>query len=214
VVYDLTARAVLARRAVPLPAEDPRRESGGGGSHPIALDQHKVYYATPDGDLAWTVPDGETERVRPDGLLAVARGKRVWQVDPTTIRMLQPFFSVSFDRPGTGAEISADGTRVLTHTFGTGQGGSFGTVHLYDTRSGESLWTGLTRRDVPIAATLGPETEVSYLVEPRAERPHNDDFVRQSASSPYELRTCDHEAHQCRSVTQLPRVETTPVLAR
>jgi hypothetical protein len=212
VVYDLTAREVLARRILSPP--DPRLDGAGGDSHPIALDGDEVFYATPDGDLAWTVPDGATERVEPAGLLAVASGTGVWQLDPTRIRIVQPFFSISFDRTGAGAAISADGNRVLTHTFGAREGGSFGTVHLYDARSGKPLWTGLSHRDVPIAATLGPEDEVSYLVEPRAERPRHDDFVRQSSSSPYELRACDQESHQCRSVTQLPRVETTPVLAR
>lgn len=212
VVYDLTARGLLARRTLPRP--DPRLDGAGAGNRPIALDRDEVYYATPDGEFAWTVPDGGTERVEPAGLIAVASRTRVWQPDPTRIRIVQPFFSISFDRTGTGAAISPDGNRVLTHTFGAGEGGSFGTVHVYDARSGESLWTGLTRRDVPIAATLGPENEVSYLIEPRGERPHHDDFVRQSASSPYELRACDQESHQCRSVTQLPRVETTPVLAR
>ena len=212
VVYDLTAREVLARRAVSDP--DPDGGGAGVGSRPIALDGDQVFYATPDGDRAWTVPDGGTEPVEPAGLLAVASATRVWQLDPATIRIVQPFFSISFDRIGTGATISPDGNRVLTHTFGVREGGSFGTVHLYDARSGESLWTGLARRDVPIAATLGPENEVSYLVEPRAERPHHDDFVRQSSSSPYELRSCDQESRQCRSVTQLPRVETLPVLAR
>jgi hypothetical protein len=212
VVYDLTGREVLARRTLSPP--DPRLDGSGVDSHAIALDGDEVFYATPDGQFAWTVPDGGTERVEPAGLLAVASGTRVWQPDPTRIRIVQPFFSISFGRAGTGAAISPDGNRVLTHTFGTGEGGSFGTVHLYDARSGESLWSGLTRRDVPIAATLGPESEVSYLIEPRAERPRHDDFVRQSSSSPYELRACDQESHQCRSVTQLPRVETTPVLAR
>ena len=49
-------------------------------------------------------------------------------------------------------------------------------MHLYDTRSGESLWTGLTRQDVPIAATLGPETEI-YLLAYRDDELPGDAFV-------------------------------------
>jgi hypothetical protein len=211
VVYDLTAREVLASR--PLPTLGTRGD-GEVGSHPIALDGDKVFYAADDGELAWTLPLGPTEPVEPPGLLAVASGTRVWQADPTTITMVQPFFSLSFDRAGTGAQISPDGNRVLTRTSRAGEGGAPAPVHLYDTRSGESLWTGLTRRDVPIAATLGPETEVSYLLAYRDGESRRDAFVRQSSSSPVELRTCDHEARRCRVVAQIPLVGSAPVLAR
>ncbi len=212
VVYDLTARGVLASR--PLPSAGTRRDGAEVGSHPIALDGDTVFYAAGDGEHAWTVPGGETEPVEPSGLLAAASGTRVWQVDPTTITMVQPFFSLSFDRAGSGAQMSPDGNRVLTRTSGAGAGGAPGAVHLYDTRSGESLWTGLTRRDVPIAATLGPETEVSYLLAYRDDESRRDAFVRQSSSSPVELRTCDHETRRCRVVAQIPLVGAAPVLAR
>jgi hypothetical protein len=128
--------------------------------------------------------------------------------------MVQPFFSLRFDRAGSGAQMSPDGNRVLTRTSRAGEGGAAAAVHLYDTRSGESLWTGLTRRDVPIAATLGPETEVSYLLAYRDDESRRDAFVRQSSSSPVELRTCDHEARRCRVIAQIPLVGAAPVLAR
>jgi hypothetical protein len=211
VVYDVAARKVLASRTLP---DTGVLGNGIERSHPIALDRDRLYYAARNGPHAWTVPDGATEPVQPAGLLAVAGGTRVWQRDPATIRMVQPFFSLSFDRSGTGAEMSADGNRVLTHTFGRGEGRSFGTVHLYDTRSGDRLWTGLTRNDVPIDATLGPETEVSYLITRHAEQPQHDGYLRQSSAPAYELRTCDHEAHRCRLVTRLAHLGMTPVLAR
>ena len=212
VVYDLTARDVLASRPLPSAGAGAGPGGAGAGSHPIALDGDKVYYTAADAEHEWTVPDGETVPVQPSGLLAVANGTRVWQVDPTTITMVQPFFSLSFERAGSGAQISPDGNRVLTRTSGVGQGG--GRVRLYDTRSGESLWTGLTRRDVPIAATLGPETEVSYLLAYRDDESRREAFVRQSSSSPVELRTCDHETRRCRAVAQIPLVGAAPVLAR
>ena len=212
-VYDLTAREVLASRL--LPSVGSRRDGVGGDGHPIALDQETLFYATRDGEYAWTVIDGGTERVEPAGLLAVASGTRVWQADPTTITMVQPFFSISFRRPGTGAQISPDGNRVLTRTLDErdGRGGSSGTVRLYDTRSGESLWTGLRAGDLPVAATLGPETEVNYLVAHPADAPGHESFVRQSSSSPFELRTCDHEARRCRVVAQIPLAGAPPALA-
>ena len=86
-------------------------------------------------------------------------------------------------------------------------------MHLYDTRSGDPLWTGLTRQDVPVAATLGPETEVSYLIVNRDAASSRVTRL-QSSGPPYELRTCDHEAHRCRVITRLSRLEMTPVLAR
>jgi hypothetical protein len=212
VVYDLTAREVLASR--PLPSVGTRGDGLEAGSHPIAIDGDKVFYAADDGEHAWTLPDGATERVEPPGLLAAAHGTRVWQVDPTTITMVQPFFSLSFNRAGSGAQMSPDGNRVMTRTSRAGEGGAAAAVHLYDTRSGESLWTGLTRRDVPIAAALGPETEVTYLLAYRDDESRRNAFVRQSSSSPVELRTCDHEARRCRLVAQIPLVGAAPVLAR
>ena len=212
VVYDLTARGVLASRT--LPSAGTRGDRAEEDGYPIALDGDKVFYAAEGGEHAWTVPDGATEPVEPSGLLAAASGTRVWQVDPTTITMVQPFFSLSFDRAGSGAQMSPDGNRVLTRTSDTGAGGTASAVHLYDTRSGESLWTGLTRRDVPIAAALGPETEVTYLLAYRDDESRRNAFVRQSSSSPVELRTCDHEARRCRLVAQIPLVGAAPVLAR
>jgi hypothetical protein len=210
VVYDLTAREVLEHRTLP---DVGTRGEGTEGSYPIALDRDKVYYAARDGQHAWTVPDGRTEPVEPAGLLAVAGGTRVWQVDPTTIRMVQPFFSISFDRPGAGAQMSPDGTRVLTHSVDDDEIGSLGTVRLYDARSGESLWTGLAEQDIPVAATLGPETEVSYLVVDR-DGTRRGGVVRRSSAPRYELRTCDHEVRSCRVITRLAQVGMTPVLAR
>ena len=102
---------------------------------------------------------------------------------------------------------------MLTHIDSDGEGGSLGTVHLYDTRSGDPLWTGLTRQDVPVAATLGPETEISYVIVNR-DAAKLQGHLLQSSGPPYELRTCDHEAHRCRVITRLSRVEIPPVLAR
>jgi hypothetical protein len=109
--------------------------------------------------------------------------------------------------------MSPDGTRVLTRSDSDGEGGSFGSVHLYDARSGDPLWTGLTKQDIPVAATLGPETEISYLVVNRDAVKLNG-HLRQSSHPPYELRTCDHEERRCRVITKLSRLEMTPVLAR
>jgi hypothetical protein len=69
-------------------------------------------------------------------------------------------------------------------------------------RSGESLWTGLTRHDVVVAATLGPDDEVHYVVPP------------QDDPTAFELRTCHLAAHRCSTVARFPRIGVPPLLAR
>ena len=88
-------------------------------------------------------------------------------------------------------------------------------MRLYDTRSGEPLWTGLhpagRRRSPPRS---GPRRRCSYLLAYRDDESRREAFVRQSSSSPVELRTCDHETRRCRVVAQIPLVGAAPVLAR
>jgi hypothetical protein len=209
VVYDLTARQVLASR--PLPAGEFGSESGGEDGHPIAIDQDKIFYVDQDGEHEWTVPDGATHRVQPSGLLAVRQATKVWQLAPATIQIVQPFFSLFFNRSGRGAQLSPDATYVLTRTAVTTE--SFGAVLIYDARSGDRVWTGLGRKDVVVEATLGPDDEVTYVTANRADQPRWDDYVRQSFSGPYELRTCHLETQTCTAVRKIPRVGVLPVLA-
>ena len=157
VVYDLTARGLLARRTLPRP--DPRLDGAGAGNRPIALDRDELYYADPGRRLAWTVPDGGT-RAGAAGR-AARRGRRRPGVAARTRRRIGSCSRSSTSASSAPAPApSCRPTRPCAHPTvrGRASGGSFGTVRLYDVRSGESLWTGLTRRDVAVAATLGPET--------------------------------------------------------
>ena len=46
--------------------------------------------------------------------------------------------------------------------------------------------------------------QTARLLAYRDDESRRDAFVRQSSSSPVELRTCDHEARRCRVIAQIP----------
>ena len=212
IVYDVVHNQVLATLALPYRGD--RWGSRDPGSYPIALDQSSVYYAAQDGDHEWSFVSSEPEAVEPVGLLDVRRATRVWQMEAATIKIVQPLFSLAFARPGRGAQMASDGERVLTHTHDRARSQSFGRVRIYDTRTGEALWTGLTDEDVAVAATWGPEGTVSYVIAHRADQPRSGEFLRQSFSGPYELRTCNLETRRCVGVASFPHVGRLPMLAR
>jgi hypothetical protein len=153
-------------------------------------------------------------RVLQPGLLDVADATEARQLDPRRLELVQPFFNIVHVVPGEDAQLSPDATYVLTRAPGTGRRDQLGRVRIYDVRSGEPLWTGLTRRDVAVAATLGPYDEVHYVVAHRGDLPRSGEYVRSSFSGPYELRTCHLGERTCFSVGRFPHTGALPVLAR
>lgn len=196
VVYDVGAGRELANRS--LPAEGDRFATTQ--SHPIALDQDRVFYADQRGDWEWPLPDGAPVRVTQPGLLDVRRAVRVSQPGPAAIQMVQPFFSIAFTRPGLGARISPDGTRVLTRVVLADGGGS---VRIYDARSGDRLWRGLRPWETVVASTLGPGDGVTYAIA-------HSGYL----SATYELRSCHLDERTCSTVATVPQTAVPPVLPR
>lgn len=200
VVYDLTGRDVLARTPVP------------EGTEPIAVHLDTIYYRTPGGDLAWSPPYGAPESLDRDGMLDIAGGTRVLELGMGAIEMVQPFFNVSFVRPGRGAELSPDGDFVLTRTEDPGS--AYGAVRVYDTRSGDEVSSGLSEADLAVAARLGESRTISYVVARAEDRPRAEDFLRLSTLGPLELRTCDLDTGECVRHATFPSTGSAPVLAR
>ncbi len=207
VVYDLEAGEVLATRN--LRYRGPRWKSLDEGSYPIAADGDRVYYSGQDGTWAWSPADGDVVDV--EGLLDVSAGTIVKAAERGRIRIVQPFFSVDYVREGLSAQLSPGGERVLTRA--PGGEGPF-RVLIYDTRTGERQWTGLQREDVAVAASLGRDGQVTYVVAHRPDQPQGTDFVRLSFTGPYELRTCHLEERTCVRVTKFPHTGSLPILAR
>lgn len=209
VVYDVTRRAVLATR------ELPDVGSRGGRlderSFPIAVDGNEVFYAGRDGDWGW-VPN-EVPVTDVNGLIDVSAATIVRRAGTGRIRIVQPFFSVDYVRSGRGAQLSPGGQYVLTRSPDAFATGPFGKVLIYDTRSGERIWTGLRRQDAVVAATLGPDDAVTYVVAHGPDQPHGTEFVRLSFTGPYELRTCHLVERTCSRVTKFPHTGALPILA-
>lgn len=208
VVYDVADRRVQG--TLDLPYRGQRRLDHG--SYPIAIDGGRVYYASLGGDYVWTPSDAQPERIDDEGLLDVAAGTRVGSVRDRRIDIVQPFFSVEYVRAGQGAQLSPDGLQVLTRTMSARVSGPFGPVVVYDARSGERMWTGLRRGDVVVAATFGPWDAVTYVIAQRAGEPQAVEYERMSLTGPYELRTCQIQAHICSRVTTFPHTGALPVL--
>jgi hypothetical protein len=195
VVQDVTAGARLATRELAVDAE----------VRPIALDRQTLYYTDGTDNWQWDPREGDPLQVLQPGLLDVADATEARQLAPRRLELVQPFFNVVHVVPGVGAELSPDATYALTRAPGTGRGDPPGRVRIYEARSGEPLWTGLARREVAVAATLGPDDEVHYVVGPR---------LRPWSSGTYELRTCHLGERTCFTVVRFPRSDAVPVLAR
>lgn len=203
VVHDLGSGSVLAREELSGPAAD---------SHPIAIDQDWVYYSTPQGDRRWQPLTGDPEPVEPGGLLDVASATRVSQADPESISMVQPLFDSWFASLGRGARLSADGNYVLTRI--PDERSVYGTVRIYDTRTGEEISNGLAADELAIAAELGADRTVTYVVARDQDKPAAEEFVRLSFSGPLELRTCSFDTGRCVVDARFPSTGSTPLLAR
>jgi hypothetical protein len=205
-VYDVGDRRQLTSRDLPPP--DPG--DPGEGGHPIAVDGDQIFYAAVDGDWGW-VPD-EVGRVDVKGLLDVAAATIVRRAGTGRIRIVQPFFSVSYVRYGEGARLSPGGEFVLTRLPGGTAEAPVGPVLIYDTRTGKRIWTGLHPEDLVVAATLGPLDTVSYVIAHGGEAHARDERVR-SFTGPYDLRTCDLVQHSCYRAVTFQHAGDVPLLA-
>ena len=125
---------------------------------------------------------------------------RAFQVNPTTIQVIQSYFNVSFDLPGRGASLSPDGILVVSRL---GDGDDAEAV-VYDTRSGDELATGLAITDLMLAASAGPRGTVAFVVAQGG----------LEAGRDLQLRICDLRVALCRIVVRIPDHGSTPVLAR
>jgi hypothetical protein len=210
VVYDVAARQTLAIRE--LPFNGSRWGPLDQGSYPIAVDADQVYFADQGGDWAWA-PE-KAGLADADGLLDVSAATMVRRDGVDRIRMIQPFFNVEYVRRGRGAQISPGGEYVLTRTTSARFAGEFGPVLVYDTRSGDRIWTGLEPREVAMVASLGPDDEVTYVIAHRSGERQDVEFTRFSYNGPYDMRTCHLGEHTCFEVTTIPQTGTLPILAR
>jgi len=211
VVYDVVDREV--RATLDLPVGGPRHDQLPEGSHPIALDRETLYYADQQGDWRLRPPYDSPEKVDAGGLVDVASAVVLRQLGPRTLDVVQPFFSVDHRLRGSaGAELSPDGSYVLTRLGATPQD-STGAVRIYDARSGAAVWTGLRRGDQVLATSLGPGDLATYALAHRPDQPKAGEYVRMSFTGPYELRTCHLATHTCARLVRFPHTGALPVLA-
>jgi hypothetical protein len=209
VVYDVAGAQVLDRLELPAPdADGPDLDVG---SHPVAVDQHRVFYTTQEGDFAW-VPLGDgPELLERQGLLDVASTTRVYD-EGRGIDMVQGFFNVHFVRRGEGARLSFGGNFALTRAPAELAPGSPFRPLLYNTRSGHSLATGVGPDELAIDAAFGAENDVVYVIGRAADFGGGADL--DGASDPLlALRSCQLGTADCHDVALLPREEEQPLLA-
>ena len=169
------------------------------GAQVVAVDGGAVYYV----DLAGAhqlLPGGSPVRpVTPRDLLDVRSRIRAFQLDEDTIDVDQSAFSVEFQLPGLGAELSPDGNLVATRLPGTDE------VALYDTRSGAELPNGVPDGDDVVTFAPGARLTVTYVVAPGT----------QTSGRELELLTCElTTTTECAVVARIPDQGDTPVLAR
>lgn len=193
VVWSIGLDAELARMPVP------------PDTQLVAIDQDRVYFQGADGAFSWAAAeDTEPEPLGAPQLVDVAAATRVYQRGDR-IEMVQPFFSVSFVRRGTGARVSPGGAYVLSREPGTAAGTPF-TPLLYDTRSGLLLDSGVARDERVVDAAFGARHDLTYLVVRGADLGGAD--LDGNRSRLLVLRSCalpdDGGAAECHDVVPVP----------
>ena len=126
--------------------------------------------------------------------------------------MVQPFFSVDFARPGTGALFSPFGNYVLTSVRAASPGSPSRPL-LYDTRSGKRLPSGVSADERAVDATFGDDSTVLYLVAQVADLRAGPDLDG-NVSPLVVLRSCEIGAISCTDVVPVQPGGSAPLFAR
>jgi len=174
----------------------------------IGWDRERLYFHSEGNDWAATVggagvstpgkvnpPEGGYASV----LQHVSSGAELRR-DDGLLSIVQPFFSLSIEVPGTVGQLSPDGNYVLTDTGG-------GRVDLFDTRSGERDGRWFDERGwTPIAGTFTVEGRVVWVVDS-----YDDSYgLYECQASMRFLNSFEPETEPC---TQRLDVDGVPVLA-
>jgi hypothetical protein len=182
-------------------------------AHPVAIDQHRVFYEDGGGTFAWAVGVRAPEPVERTDLLDVESATRVYQL-AGRIEIVQSFFNVSYVRPGVGARLSAGGALVLSKAAGPGvaTGRPFRPL-VYDARSGHRLPSGVAADERAVDATFGREHTIVYLVTQVADLVGGSDLDGRRDPLVV-LRSCDASSGECNDVTPVASGTDRPLLAR
>jgi hypothetical protein len=177
----------------------------------IAIDQDRVYAEDASGAFTWEPTESSPERLPEGDLADVGSATRVYQRG-SRIEMVQPFFTVSFIRPGEGAVVSPGGNFVLTHAPGaSGVPGSPYTPRIYDTRSGDRIPSGVSSHEVVVDAAFGNNHQIDYLVADVSDLQGVD--LDGARARLYVLRTCELEANTCSDVAPVRSAADRPLFA-
>ena len=173
------------------------------GAQVLAVDGETVYFRDDQDTYSLATQPPGAVPVVPPSVLDVRSRTRVFQVDESHIRVVQPLFDAELDVPGHGATLSPDGTLVVTRQPGTD------TLELFDARSATPFPTGLAEDDQVVAFAPGDRQTVAYVVAPGGASPVHG----------LELRTCELAPRPgmdttCSVRARIPGTGSTPVLAR
>jgi hypothetical protein len=203
-VYDIAQADIVGDLDLPASTAGPQEEPD---THPVAIDQQAVYFVTSEGARAWrpTRDPGFVEELELPALVDVSSANRVYQLDSERIRLDQPFFSVVYDVPGRGGELSADGEHVWTRSP------EDGSVLVYETRSGVRVGVQPPEDVAVTDVVLAPAGAITYLtVDP-------DGFAAQEGSDSNPLRgelvTCQLDDGSCEALASFTVDSEAPILA-
>jgi len=197
--YDPDTKEVVAVTA--RTGQEVLRTGVGDGPRVVAVDGDVIYLVGAEGTRA-LLPTGPTSQVpvSPGDLLDVRSRVRAFQVNDSTIQVVQSYFNVSYDLPGRGASLSPDGVVVVSR-LGVGDDAE---AVVYDARSGDELASGLATTDLVLAASPGELGTVAFIVAQGGLESGRD----------LQLRVCDLRVSLCRIIERIPDDGSTPVLAR
>lgn len=221
VVLDVASGEVTDRHPL-APGRVAGQVAGAGPMGVIAVEAGRVIYRDAGGTSSWRPGDERSAPVSEGRLVDTASGTSVVRAADDTL-LVHPAGSGDPDDPadpahpadawpiaGVDAELSTDGRRVLTRE--ADRLSIYGTVRIYDTRTGAALPTGIGPQDRVITASLGPGDTVTYLVARAQDQPRPGSFVRLSFVGPWQLRTCSVTTGRCTLRTKVASSGSAPIL--
>ncbi len=195
VVHDTLARAEVGRRSLIPPGDTGGQPVGGHG--PVAIDDERVYYTSPDGDFAWE-PLIDVSYALSGTMVDTAEDSRVTRTDDVLRVTPLPY--------RTGTVIDADDAR-LTHdgryAFAVSPS-HFDALEVYDVETGRPAPQMYSPSDHAVAWTYDSGTFYFAVLHMLQDKTYQD-MLQMPSEGNYRIYECrpGREPEPCRKLTEV-----------
>ncbi|WP_432479254.1 hypothetical protein [Nocardioides sp. GXQ0305] len=203
VVHDTLARAEVGRRSLTAPGDSGGQPVGDDG--PIAIDDERIFYSSPDGDFAWE-PLIDVSFALSGTMVDTAEESRVTLADGVLRVTPLPY--------RTGVAIDADDAR-LTHdgryAFAVRES-QFDVLEIYDVESGRPAPQMYSPSDHAVAWSYTDGTFYFAVLHMLQDKTYQD-MLQMPSEGDYRLYECrpDREPEPCVKLAEVPEEVPAPV---